>query len=79
MQTLSQTFTRLQRRPLPSRIRSFCKAVSWRATGAVDTFIISYLVTGRFVLAGSIVSIEVMTKIVLYYFHERLWAHLPIE
>jgi uncharacterized membrane protein len=62
-----------------SRLRSLFKAVSWRITGAIDTFVISYLVTGRFVVAGSIVSVEVLTKIVLYYFHERIWAHLPVE
>jgi uncharacterized membrane protein len=54
--------------------RSFCKAVSWRATGTVDTFVISYLVTGKVVLAGSIAGIEIVTKVLLYYGHERVWA-----
>jgi uncharacterized membrane protein len=76
-------FTPVEKRPLqrhmPSRFRSLFKALSWRATGALDTFIISYLVTGRFVIAGSIVSVEVLTKIVLYYLHERVWAYLPVD
>jgi hypothetical protein len=30
----------------------------------------------QFVIAGSLASLEVLTKMVLYYFHERIWAHL---
>ena len=38
--------------------------------------IISYFITGKITLAVSIGSVEVLTKTVLYYFHERLWAHI---
>ena len=55
------------------RYRSILKAVSWRVTGTIDTFIISFLVTGKFKFAISISMIEVFTKISLYYFHERFW------
>ncbi len=54
--------------------RSFAKAVSWRITGTLDTFIISFIVTGRATIAGSIAVTELLTKIALYYFHERVWA-----
>ena len=57
--------------------RSLMKAVSWRTVGTVDTFIISFFVTGRISLAGSIAAIEVVTKIMIYYLHERVWAVLP--
>ena len=57
--------------------RSFLKAVSWRATGSIDTFVISLFVTGKFGLAGTIAGVEVVTKIALYYFHERVWAIIP--
>jgi uncharacterized membrane protein len=40
----------------------------------MDTFVISFVITGRAALAGSIAGTEVFTKIVLYYFHERIWA-----
>jgi len=56
--------------------RSFAKAVSWRITGTVDTFIISFLVTGKVSLASTIAAIEVMTKIVIYYLHERVWTSI---
>ena len=57
--------------------RSFLKAVSWRAVGTVDTFMISFFVTGKVSLAGGIASIEIVTKILIYYLHERVWATVP--
>jgi uncharacterized membrane protein len=57
-------------------LKSFMKSVSWRIVGTIDTMIISYFITGRITLAVSIGSVEVLTKTVLYYFHERLWAHI---
>lgn len=54
--------------------RSLIKAISWRITGSIDTFVISLIVTGKISLAGTIASVEVITKIALYYFHERVWA-----
>lgn len=56
--------------------RSFVKAVSWRALGSLDTFVISYFITGKLVFAASIASVETFTKIVLYYFHEQAWARV---
>jgi len=60
-----------------SHARSVAKAVSWRATGSFDTFIISFVITGNTVIAGSIAATEIATKILLYYFHERIWALVP--
>jgi uncharacterized membrane protein len=57
--------------------RSFIKAVSWRAVGSIDTFTIGFFITGRVDLAGSIAGVEIVTKILLYYLHERVWAVLP--
>lgn len=57
-------------------IKSIMKSVSWRIVGTIDTMIISYFITGRVTVALSIGSVEVLTKTILYYFHERLWAHI---
>ena len=57
--------------------RSIMKAVSWRITGPIDTFVISFVITGKIGLAGAIASVEVITKIALYYFHERAWSVIP--
>jgi uncharacterized membrane protein len=54
--------------------RSLAKAVSWRTLASIDTFVISLIITGRLVVAGSIARTELFTKIALYYFHERIWA-----
>lgn len=56
--------------------RSVLKAVSWRALGSIDTFLLSWLFTGSPKAAGAIASTEVITKIGLYYFHERAWSRV---
>ena len=56
-----------------SHARSVAKAVSWRTLGTVDTFAISWLITGTAALAGGIAATEVATKVVLFYLHERAW------
>jgi len=58
------------------RYRSIVKAISWRVTGTIDTFIVSYIITGKPVLALSISGVEVVTKMFLYYWHERLWTRI---
>lgn len=56
--------------------RSVEKAISWRTVGTLDTIIVSYFITGNLVMAASIGTIEVITKMILYYFHERVWNKL---
>lgn len=56
--------------------RSIAKAISWRITGTVDTFIISWLITGELLLASGIAATEVITKIGLYWAHERVWNRI---
>jgi uncharacterized membrane protein len=59
--------------PKESISRSALKAISWRLVGTLDTILIAYLITGTISQALSIGFIEWGTKIVLYFFHERLW------
>ncbi|MGV6845326.1 MAG: DUF2061 domain-containing protein [Lutibacter sp.] len=54
-------------------LRSLVKAISWRVIGTLDTMLISWFITGTLTMAISIGSIEVITKMILYYGHERLW------
>jgi uncharacterized membrane protein len=59
--------------------RSILKAVSWRTLGTLgtlDTFGISWFMTGRIEIAGSIAALEVITKVAWYYLHERVWASI---
>ena len=54
-------------------VRSLAKAVSWRITGTVDTFLISWLITGQALIASGIALTEILTKVFLFWLHERVW------
>ena len=54
-------------------LRSVAKAFSWRFIGTLDTLIVSYFITGAIGLATSIATIDFLTKLLLYFFHERAW------
>ena len=56
-----------------SATKSLLKTVSWRVVGTIDTMVIAYFLTGEITVAVSIGSVEVFTKLVLYYLHERVW------
>jgi uncharacterized membrane protein len=56
--------------------RSIAKAVSWRITGSLDTLILGLVFTGSLKRAGSIASAEMVTKVALYYLHERVWNRI---
>ncbi len=56
-----------------SAAKSLLKTVSWRVVGTLDTMVIAYFLTGEITVAVSIGSVEVFTKLVLYYVHERVW------
>jgi uncharacterized membrane protein len=53
--------------------RSIVKTISWRMLGTIDTIIISWIVVGNLNFAVTIGGIELFTKMILYYFHERAW------
>ncbi|MGB1211175.1 MAG: DUF2061 domain-containing protein [Lacinutrix venerupis] len=53
--------------------RSLLKTISWRIIGTLDTVLISYLITGTLTMAISIGGIELVSKMALYFFHERAW------
>lgn len=72
-----------------SRVRSIAKAISWRCVGTLDTFVVSFVVlsfTGvtkgdtlnALQVSGGIASVEVLTKILLYYLHERAWMRIHL-
>ncbi|HBM17301.1 MAG TPA: hypothetical protein DD381_13320 [Lentisphaeria bacterium] len=58
--------------------RSLLKAISWRTVGTFDTMLISFIITGHLSWAISIGFIEVFTKMILYYLHERIWNKIRI-
>ena len=56
--------------------RSFIKTITWRVIATLDTFFISWFITGKLVFAGAIASLEILTKMLLYFLHERGWAKI---
>jgi len=61
-------------RPKDPRAKSALKTLTWRVLASTDTLIIAWVLTGSFTLAGSIMSVEIVTKMFLYYAHERAWS-----
>ena len=56
--------------------RSLVKTITWRVIATTDTFILAWLFTSDEVIAASIAGLEVVTKLILYYVHERGWSPL---
>ncbi len=53
--------------------RHIAKTISWRIIGTLDTVVLSGLITGSWTTGLTIGGVEVITKMVLYFFHERAW------
>ena len=59
-----------------SKKRHVLKTITWRIVGTLDTFLLSWLITGSIKIGAAIGGIEVLTKMILYYLHERAWYKL---
>lgn len=53
--------------------RHILKTITWRIIGTIDTIILSWLLTGSWQIGLSIGGLETITKMVLYFIHERVW------
>jgi len=62
-----------------SRKRHIAKAITWRLVGTVDTILLSWLITGNPLTGLKIGLAEVVTKMLLYYFHERAWFKINLS
>ncbi|TXB64670.1 DUF2061 domain-containing protein [Vicingus serpentipes] len=56
-----------------SRKRHLLKTISWRVIGTIDTMLLAWLISGNPLIGLKVGGIEVITKMILYYFHERVW------
>jgi uncharacterized membrane protein len=56
--------------------RHIAKTISWRIIGTLDTMLLSAIITGRWQTGLTIGGVEVFTKMILYFFHERAWYKL---
>lgn len=53
--------------------RHILKTISWRVIGTLDTMILSWYITGSWKMGLTIGGVEVLTKMILYFLHERIW------
>jgi len=56
-----------------SRKRHIAKTITWRCIGTLDTIVLSWIISGNLYVGLKIGISEVGTKMILYYFHERIW------
>jgi len=57
----------------PDKIRHILKSITWRLIGTIDTILLGWLITGNLETGLKIGGVEVITKMLLYYLHERIW------
>jgi len=60
-------------KPRINRLRHIFKAITWRVVGTLDTVALGWMVSGDPRIGLTIGSLEVLTKMILYYLHERAW------
>tara|TARA_R100001594_G_scaffold145924_1_gene196636 strand:- start:222 stop:443 length:222 start_codon:yes stop_codon:yes gene_type:complete len=60
-------------KPRINRKRHLLKTFTWRVVGTLDTILLGWLVSGDPTVGVAIGSLEVITKMILYYLHERAW------
>jgi uncharacterized membrane protein len=54
-------------------IRHILKTFTWRIVGTIDTILLGYFITGDISTGLKIGGVELFTKMILYYIHERVW------
>lgn len=56
-----------------SKKRHIAKTITWRIVGTIDTMVIGWMISGQPLMGLKIGGVEVLTKMILYYTHERVW------
>ena len=58
------------------KLRHIIKTFSWRFIGTLDTILISFLISGSLNTGIKIGSAEILTKMLLYFLHEKIWFRI---
>jgi len=53
--------------------RHILKTISWRLVGTIDTMVLGWIITGSPLIGLKIGALEILTKMALYFIHERVW------
>ncbi|WP_232725751.1 DUF2061 domain-containing protein [Qipengyuania seohaensis] len=56
--------------------RSAAKTGLWRTIASTDTFLLAWFFTGSAATAASIGGLEIVSKLILYMIHERVWSRI---
>jgi len=56
-----------------SRIRHIAKTITWRIIASLTTFILAYIFTQDITKSLWLMGTEIVVKLLLYYYHERVW------
>jgi len=56
-----------------SKKRHIVKTITWRIIGTLDTMLLGWFISGDPRIGIKIGGLELFTKMILYYFHERAW------
>jgi len=63
----------MSEKALVSHKRHVMKTITWRLVGTIDTILIGWIISGNPLIGLKIGSVEIITKMILYYLHERVW------
>lgn len=58
---------------ISSRVRHILKTITWRIVGTIDTVLLVWIISGKIVFGLSMGALEMISKMLLYYIHERIW------
>ena len=58
-----------------SHRRHLAKTITWRLVGTIDTMIIAWVISGNPWTGLQVGGVEAVVKMVMYYYHERIWHH----
>ena len=56
-----------------SRIRHIAKTITWRIIASLTTFILAFIFTQDITKSLWLMGTEMVLKLLLYYYHERVW------
>ena len=59
-----------------TRKRTVAKTITFRALATITTMLIVYLLTGHLALSLGVGALETVSKLFLYYGHERAWERI---
>jgi adenylylsulfate kinase len=60
-----------------SHARSVAKALTWRVLGTLATTLLVFVFTRKLVLSLAVGAMEFLSKIGLFWMHERIWDRIP--